>query len=69
MLSKKELRRYDRQVMMFGKEAQEKLKKAKVAIVGLGGRKSNSLLAFVSNLRDYLAHRQGKYWFFLTFAR
>ena len=37
MLSEKELRRYDRQVMMFGKEAQEKLKKAKVAIVGLGG--------------------------------
>ena len=37
MLSEKELRRYDRQVMIFGKEAQEKLKEAKVAIVGLGG--------------------------------
>ena len=37
MLSEKELRRYDRQIMIFGKKAQEKLKKAKVAIVGLGG--------------------------------
>ena len=37
MLSEKELTRYDRQVMIFGKEAQKKLKKAKVAIVGLGG--------------------------------
>jgi len=37
MLSEKELRRYDRQIMILGKNAQEKLKKAKVAIVGLGG--------------------------------
>jgi len=37
MLSEKELRRYDRQVMIFGKKAQQKLKKAKVAMVGLGG--------------------------------
>jgi len=37
MLSEKELRRYDRQIMIFGKNAQEKLKKAKIAIVGLGG--------------------------------
>ncbi|MFQ6066192.1 MAG: ThiF family adenylyltransferase [bacterium] len=37
MLNQKELKRYDRQIMIFGKKAQEKLKKAKVAIVGLGG--------------------------------
>jgi len=37
MLNEKELRRYDRQIMIFGKKAQEKLKKAKVAIVGVGG--------------------------------
>ncbi|MCK4618127.1 ThiF family adenylyltransferase [Candidatus Aerophobetes bacterium] len=37
MLNEKELRRYDRQIMIFGKYAQEKLKKAKVAIVGVGG--------------------------------
>ena len=37
MLSEKELTRYDRQIMIFGENAQEKLKKAKVAIVGLGG--------------------------------
>jgi len=37
MLDDEELRRYDRQIMIFGKKAQEKLKKAKVAIVGLGG--------------------------------
>lgn len=37
MLNKKELRRYERQIMIFGENAQEKLKKAKVAIVGLGG--------------------------------
>jgi molybdopterin/thiamine biosynthesis adenylyltransferase len=37
MLKEKELGRYDRQIMIFGKKAQEKLKKAKVAIVGVGG--------------------------------
>jgi len=37
MLNEEELIRYDRQIMIFGKNAQEKLKKAKVAIVGIGG--------------------------------
>ena len=37
MLNEKELRRYDRQIMIFGKKSQEKLKKARVAIVGVGG--------------------------------
>ncbi len=37
MLSKRELERYDRQIMIFGIEGQEKLKKAKVAVVGVGG--------------------------------
>ncbi|MEA1963513.1 MAG: ThiF family adenylyltransferase [Candidatus Aerophobetes bacterium] len=37
MLNEKELIRYDRQIMIFGKNAQEKLKKAKVATVGIGG--------------------------------
>ncbi len=37
MLSERELERYDRQIMIFGKEGQEKLKKAKVAVVGVGG--------------------------------
>ncbi|MCD6472833.1 ThiF family adenylyltransferase [Candidatus Aerophobetes bacterium] len=37
MLSERELIRYDRQIMIFGKNAQEKLKKAKVAIAGIGG--------------------------------
>ncbi|WP_457742395.1 ThiF family adenylyltransferase [Thermococcus sp.] len=37
MLSEKELERYDRQIMIFGKDGQEKLKKAKVAVVGVGG--------------------------------
>jgi len=38
-LSPEELRRYDRQMRVegFGREGQEKLKKARVAIVGLGG--------------------------------
>ncbi|GAB6136609.1 ThiF family adenylyltransferase [Thermococcus prieurii] len=37
MLSERELERYDRQIMIFGTEGQEKLKKAKVAVVGVGG--------------------------------
>ncbi|CAD5245283.1 ThiF family adenylyltransferase [Thermococcus camini] len=37
MLSEKEIERYDRQIMIFGKEGQEKLKSSKVAIVGVGG--------------------------------
>lgn len=37
MLSKDELERYDRQIMIFGKKGQEKLKKAKVAVIGVGG--------------------------------
>ena len=39
MLSKKELERYDRQIMIygFGSAGQEKLKKAKVFIAGAGG--------------------------------
>lgn len=37
MLSNKELERYDRQIRIFGVEGQEKLKKNKVAIVGIGG--------------------------------
>ncbi|WP_297464697.1 ThiF family adenylyltransferase [Thermococcus sp.] len=37
MLSEKEIERYDRQIMIFGKEGQEKLKNSKVAVVGVGG--------------------------------
>ncbi|ASJ06174.1 ThiF family adenylyltransferase [Thermococcus pacificus] len=37
MLSEKELERYDRQIMILGKEGQEKLKNSKVAVVGVGG--------------------------------
>jgi molybdopterin/thiamine biosynthesis adenylyltransferase len=37
MLTERELERYDRQIMIFDKEGQEKLKEAKVAIIGLGG--------------------------------
>ncbi|AMQ18657.1 ThiF family adenylyltransferase [Thermococcus peptonophilus] len=37
MLTERELERYDRQIMIFGKEGQEKLKGAKVAVVGVGG--------------------------------
>lgn len=37
MLSERELERYDRQIMLFGTEGQEKLKRAKVAVVGVGG--------------------------------
>ncbi|MFA4646354.1 ThiF family adenylyltransferase [Pyrococcus kukulkanii] len=37
MLSERELERYDRQIMLFGVEGQEKLKRAKVAVVGVGG--------------------------------
>ncbi|NJE76633.1 ThiF family adenylyltransferase [Thermococcus sp. ES12] len=37
MLSDRELERYDRQIMIFGTEGQEKLKSSKVAVVGVGG--------------------------------
>lgn len=37
MLSEMELERYDRQIMIFGKDGQEKLKNSKVAVVGVGG--------------------------------
>ncbi len=37
MLTERELERYDRQIMIFGREGQEKLKGAKVAVVGVGG--------------------------------
>lgn len=37
MLSKEELERYDRQIRLFGIEAQERLKKARVLVVGVGG--------------------------------
>ncbi len=43
-LSKKELERYDRQLRIFGVEAQEKLKRSRVTIVGLGGLGSASAL-------------------------
>lgn len=37
MLSRRELERYDRQIMMIGTEGQEKLKQTTVAVVGVGG--------------------------------
>ncbi|WP_297062211.1 ThiF family adenylyltransferase [Thermococcus sp.] len=37
MLSDRELERYDRQIMVFGVKGQEKLKRARVAVVGVGG--------------------------------
>lgn len=37
MLNKRELERYDRQIRLFGIEGQEKLKKSRVAVVGVGG--------------------------------
>jgi len=37
MLTERELERYDRQIRIFGIEGQEKLKKSKVAVVGVGG--------------------------------
>ena len=37
MLSERDLERYERQLRIFGKEGQEKLKKAKVFIGGAGG--------------------------------
>ncbi len=36
-LSEKELERYDRQIRVFGRDGQEKLKGSSVAVVGLGG--------------------------------
>ncbi len=37
MLTKDELKRYERQISIFGEDGQEKLKKAKVFIAGAGG--------------------------------
>ena len=37
MLSERELDRYKRQIMFFGDEGQEKLKKANIFIAGAGG--------------------------------
>ncbi len=37
MLSERELERYDRQIMIFGEDGQERLKSSKVAVVGVGG--------------------------------
>jgi molybdopterin/thiamine biosynthesis adenylyltransferase len=37
MLSREELERYDRQIMIWGVEGQEKLKRSTVAVVGTGG--------------------------------
>jgi len=36
-LSPEELKRYDRQIMLFGKEGQLKLKKTTICIIGVGG--------------------------------
>lgn len=36
-LNNKEMEKYDRQIMIFGEEAQKKLKRSKVFIAGLGG--------------------------------
>jgi adenylyltransferase/sulfurtransferase len=37
MLSQRELERYKRQILLFGKEGQEKLKRAEIFIAGAGG--------------------------------
>ncbi len=37
MLTREELERYDRQIRLFGVEAQEKLKKSSVLVLGVGG--------------------------------
>ena len=37
MLSERELDRYKRQILLFGEEGQEKLKKGKIFIAGAGG--------------------------------
>jgi len=37
MLTIEELKRYDRQIKVFGVEVQTKLKRARVAIIGAGG--------------------------------
>ncbi|MGB7789029.1 HesA/MoeB/ThiF family protein [Methanoregula sp.] len=37
MLSERELDRYKRQILLFGEEGQEKLKKAKIFVAGAGG--------------------------------
>ncbi len=50
MLSSEELERYDRQIIMrgFGKEGQEKLKRAKVVIAGSGGLGSPAAIYLVA---------------------
>jgi len=37
MLTERELERFNRQIMIFGKEGQEKIKGAKIFIAGAGG--------------------------------
>src|SRR5512136_2993208 len=37
MLSERELERYKRQILLFGEEGQEKLKRAEIFIAGAGG--------------------------------
>ena len=44
MLTEDEIRRYDRQIRIFGEEGQNKLKRAKVFIGGIGGLGSPLLI-------------------------
>ena len=44
MLTKDEVKRYERQISIFGEEGQRKLKKAKVFIAGIGGLGSSILM-------------------------